>query len=190
MCLPLPDKACWAIICLLNAGCVPAWFCDDPLHQTVADFLDWYWTSNEDEQDGYGNLTVNAKLKRTVTALGNSVEFVAGVGLGISTGFEFSKYINVEAGLYYDLIRVEYIDGRFTAYQYAYEGITANFFFISSGSPRELYRPISSYPTKWQPYESVEKMSYGVSAYLFGGGTFAVNWDVLGLLNDLDEIWR
>ena len=172
-------------------GRAPSWNYKDPLDQAIADFVEWYLNSDEEERDDEGNLTLNAKLKQTVQAVNHNIAFSAGLGLGFYGGIIATEYLSLDAGLHYDVLRVQYYNGNFDAFEYGYQGIEASFLFFSLGDSEERRRAISNPPNQWQVIESPEVLPvFGVSAYFFGGGSLAVGFDLNSFLYDINQIWR
>ena len=155
-------------------------------------FAEWYIISNEYEKDSNGNLTLNAKCKQTVRALANSIEFVIGLGMGLYGGVTIFDYANLDVGLYYDLLRITYIDGEYDLCQYGKEGISFTAFYVDViPAMTTYYRAGLHSKNEWVELSEDEVINlFGASVYLYGGSTIEVNWDVVGLCEDLRTIWR
>lgn len=173
-----------------SSGTMP--YYDDPFTKVFEDFLQWYEKADESAEDSDGNPTLNAKLKRTVRSFATSIEFILGLGLGMYGGVSAYDAIDANAGIYGDLVRITYIDGRYDLCQYGYEGMDLTIFFVNVlPASRTLYKPYSAPPSQWVELNEDEVYSLcGVSAYFFGGGTVELSWDILGLIEDLHNIWR
>ena len=155
-------------------------------------FAEWYINSDENETDKDGNFTHNAKCKQTVRSMANSIEFVFGIGLGMYGGanviYEFGS---IDFGIYADLFRITYIDGEYDICQYGKSGLDFSLFFINVIPAMETYYKSNLSPqSQWIALDDDEVINLvGVSGYFYGGATFELNWDILGLIKDLEVIW-
>jgi hypothetical protein len=162
---------------------------DDPLLSAVDELIRWYRNTNAEERDGSGNYTLNARIKQTAQAVERNFVFSTSVGLGLYGGIIATEYASLDAGLHYDLLRVEYTKGRLDTYQYFYQGIDANLLFLNHGLSEERRRPITG-KDGWEVIESKEVLPvFGVGAYAFAGGTIAVGFDIIAFLSDFSSIW-
>lgn len=169
-------------------GTIP--FYDDPLQKAIEDFVQWYNQSDENEENSDGDLTLNAKWKRTAQAFVHNVKFSAGIGLGLFGEIFATEYVSVNAGIHYDLLRVQYYKGEFEIFEYAYQGAEASFLFFNLGDSEERRREISSKPNQWQIIESPSVFpEASISFYLFAGGSVSIGIDLLSIAQSIIETW-
>ena len=156
-------------------------------------FAEWYINSDENEKDKDGNITSNARCKQTVRAMANSIEFVFGIGLGMYGGANvFYDFGSIDFGGYADLFRITYIDGEYDICQYGKSGLDFSMFFVNVIPAMETYYKADlSSQSQWIELNEDEKINLvGASGYFYGGATIELNWDVVGLVEDLWSIWR
>ena len=138
------------------------------------------------------NTSINpllAKIKQTTQAFECNFVISMSVGLGLYGGIIATEYASLDAGLYYDLIRIEYSEGTLDMYQYFYQGVDANLFFFNHSFSEEGRRPITG-KGGWEIIESAEVLPvFGIGAYAFGGGSIATGFDIITFLSDLSSIW-
>ena len=166
----------------------------DPLEHILPQLLkyaiDWFSNTSEDEKDAEGNLSVGAKIKRTLCSIGNNFAFSVGVGLGHYLGLFAADYVSIDAGIHYDLFRVNIADGQLWMGQYMHEGVDGTVLYISGGNGREAIKEYGSSTWEYRTTESsIVAPSFGGSAYFIAGGTFMIGYDVFSFLVEVCDIW-
>lgn len=130
------------------------------------------------------------KIKKSTQAFVDNFVFSAGIGLGLFGGVIATKYLNVDAGIHWDLWRISYQNGQFEIYEYVKQGLDASFLFFIFGDIEEMRHPILSGPENWEKTQSPECVAQiGVSVYFFAGGTITLGYDLNSFLYDICEIW-
>ena len=145
--------------------------------------------SKAEEKDSSGNYTLNAKIIQTTQAFERNFVILMSVGLGLYGGVIATEYASLDAGLYYDLLRIEYSNGILDSYQYFYQGLDGNLLIFNYGFSEERRRPING-KGRWKTIESVETLPvFGIGAYVFGGGSIALGFDLNAFISDISSIW-
>ena len=162
-----------------------------PNQQSAQEFTEWYMHADSDATTSDGELTLEAKLKRSIRAFATSIEFAIGFGMGFFAGASLEDYASANVGVYNDLVRFQYIDGQFDICQYHYSGYDANIAYIFSlGDPQIETNTYLDDKNEWVAAEQGDVLDlYSASLYLYGGGTIAFNWDFIELGQALKEIW-
>ena len=155
-------------------------------------FAEWYTNTDENKTDADGKLTLETKIKRTIRAVATSIEFVLGFGQGLYLGVSAGKLASADAGIFHDVLRIQYIDGKYDVCQYAHAGLDVTLYKLAT-IPFPSSTMVKSYldpSNQWIELNEDDVVNlWGVSVYFFGGVTAEVNWDLLGLFYDLIEIW-
>jgi hypothetical protein len=174
-----------------TSGRIPSWFVEQPFEPAIYDFIEWYRSSDENETTSTGQLTVNAKIKQSVQATINNIVVDVGIGLGLFGGFDITEYATIDAGIHYDLIHCTYHYGELDVYQLYCQGIEASMFNVTAGDSETMTRSFFNHPAQWAEDTSHDILPvFGISGYLGGGGTFAIGFDIITFLDDVDRIWR
>ena len=168
----------------------------DPNAQLGIKLAEWYINTDENETDDEGNLTLDARLKRTVNAALYSLEFTGGLGVGLGHGL---KAFEFGGGLlcHYDILAVQYCDGEWNAGERiefsAVISFTQAFEFggIFDGF-MQYGRRVMEDPTYWLGFNN-KKDSWTLFDFdcydFFLGGNLSVGFDLNTFLSDLSEIW-
>ena len=111
-----------------------------------------------------------------------NLELSCGFGLGLYLGGGRKDFLSVEAGIYYDLVHIEYADATWSVSEYSYEGINAAIPLVPVFEESvEQYRAFDS--NEWITKSSQPSLNItGGGAYFFGGASFAIGFDIIGFL--------
>ena len=158
------------------------------------EFMEWLLGQDDDEVGSDGNLTLDAKLKRTYLAFFYNLEFELGLGVGVGHVQEV-----IDAGLgytiHFDIISLQYRDGawdvgqRLVASLYASAAQPFEFGTGLDGTFNNLGAPHSD---TWigvnHTQQSVTIISYADYSY-FVGANVRVGFDSFTFLVMMTEIW-
>ena len=180
------------IILLDPSGTIP--FYDDPLQQAIEEFFKWYNQTDENETSN-GKLTLAAKLKRTFTSFARNVELSVGLGVGLGEELEIIGVgESICAG--YDIIAVQYCDGKWDFGQRIFGSLSASFTqILELGGGFDAFRDFDGNAdfVGWLIYNNKRESwtLLSVSGYpIFLGGNLEIGFDLNQFLYDLSAIWE
>ena len=159
------------------------------------EFTQWYLGADESERRPDGDLSLNAKCKKTVNALVEHCEVTAGLGLGLKLGLELLTVVSADIGINYDLVHIEYSGGNWSVSQYYFMGIEgqlADIYLFEHTKNESGYRAIDG-SGGWKTEESNGMPAIplgGVSGYVFAGGSFSFSYDLWGAFIEILSIWN
>ena len=180
-------------------GSIP--FADDPYAETyqrigemIGNWLSEIIRTDENERDANGELTLNAKLKRTGQSFYRNLEVSGGIGLGLYGEKTIFDLIGLSGGLYYNLFNLSLAEGEWTIGTEFQTGANINFFFMNLGYIEGASGPYGTNPQ----FTVLEEGFYGdetwtiysVACYPLAGGSFRIGFDIVQFVRDLDEIYR
>ncbi len=157
-------------------------------------FTEWYINTNENAVDENGNLTLDAKIKRTYQAINYDLELEAGFGVGIG---EVKEVLDrgVAYTCYYDVLSVQYGDGSWDIGQRIVLSV-----YASALLPMEFGAGLDGFSKNKGPadgdmwighnhtQDSITIVSYANYNY-FIGGNVRIGFDIINFAKTMDEIW-
>ena len=166
----------------------------DPLEQLIPALVEWFLESDEEEKNEEGEVTLNAKLKKTVIAFARSFEFSAGIGLGYYGSFELFD-VGFDAGMYGNLASIGYADGKWRYGQEIYGGITTSILNIQDiGFSETIFSESGHDPVidSWSiinlDQEAITLFSIGL--YCYGGGSIYIGFNIVAFFENIEDIYK
>ena len=176
-----------------QSGTIP--FYDDPFTKVFDDFVQWYTLTDENKTDNEGQLTLPAKVKRSINSFVRNLEFSAGLGVGLGQECEILD-LGASLSANYDIFAVQYCDdtwnwGQCVAMSISVSATQAFEFGAGLDSFRKNGREVKS--SGWLLFNNT-KESWTIFSYanyaLFLGGNVYLGFDLNTFLYEMTEIWE
>ena len=161
--------------------------------QEIGKWLYEIITTDENEVDCNGELTLNAKIKQTGLSILYNLEISAGIGMGLYGEWVALDAIGVSAGMYITNHSICYSDGQWKCGNEAYTGISGTFAWAELGAAESGFRPCDGQwqNETWTVFNNT-KDSMTVSSFAFFAGagiTVQIGFDHITFLKDISAIW-
>lgn len=166
-----------------------------PNQQAAKEFSEWYTGTDENEEDGDGNLTLDAKLKRTYQAINYNIEFELGLGVGIG---QIQEVLDTGLGYtcYYDILSIQYCDGSWDVGQRLVMSLYASALLpieVGPGLDGTFNNIGTAHGDYWLLFnpsqDSITIASYANYAF-FIGGNVTLGFDIISFSKTMGAIWR
>jgi hypothetical protein len=161
--------------------------------EQIGKWLYEVYSTDEDKRDTKGNLTINAKLKRTGNAVLNNAEVTMGIGMGLRYEKTLFEVVGIGAGMYVTNFSLKYSDGSWTTGQNAYSGVSATFTWVEVGAADYGFK---SYGGEWEN-ESWSIINdkqrrttiYSDAVFAGIGGCVEIAFDFINFFPEFKAIW-
>ena len=110
--------------------------------QEIGKWLYEIISTDRNEMDDNGNLTLNAKLKRTGESIIYNTELSAGIGLGLYVEHAICDLAGISLGIYGTCISACYSDGRWQWGQELQTGAALTLFWYEFGLGASGFKPL------------------------------------------------
>lgn len=165
-----------------------------PNQQAGKEFTEWYTNTDKNEKDVNGNLSLDAKLKRTYQAINYDIELDLGLGVGIG---KIQEVLDAGVGYacYFDILSFQYCDGVWDVGQ----RFVMNF-YASALQPVEVGAGVdatfnnlrSPHGDAWigpNPTQDSVTILSSADYSIFIGGNICIGFDVANFIKTMNDTW-